>query len=452
MFDANADHGSGERLLTRLMRRARLRSRRPGAVLALVALSLVGLVGVVALAIDIGMLYSARAEAQRVADAAALAGASSFLDFDPLTKPVSARDTAEARAFDYATRQTLMGQWIQSSEVFPEIKLDSQKVRVYIRRATIPLYFARIFGMQLGAVSAVAAAEAVTAGTVTCIKPFAIPDIWTPATPEEDRYKRGTDRPIWDFDAHLFPEYLPAADTEACKSNGDCPPEVWNPRDPGATYDGDVTGYDTHYRDNVPDYQGRKYTKDEGRRVPLKLNYPKSVTAPSYFFPWRMPGSSGGKDYEESLKGCVEGNFSVGGNVEIDPEQLAADGVETETGNMIGPTRKGIKELIDQDKNAKWVENADGSGGQIVDSRFANLDASPRVITVALIDPTTVRSGMNSMKFVNFAQFFLEDPGVVYPHVKPAHHAPITGRLIKYVGGQGGPTEGSMVKRLRLIE
>ena len=49
-----------------------LRSRRPGAVLPLVVITLVALVGFVAMAIDIGMIALARTQAQQAADAAAM--------------------------------------------------------------------------------------------------------------------------------------------------------------------------------------------------------------------------------------------------------------------------------------------------------------------------------------------------------------------------------------------
>src|SRR5947209_19738598 len=50
-------------------------TRRRGAVLALVAVGLIGLITMVALAIDIGMVAVARNQCQNAADAAAMAGA-----------------------------------------------------------------------------------------------------------------------------------------------------------------------------------------------------------------------------------------------------------------------------------------------------------------------------------------------------------------------------------------
>jgi uncharacterized membrane protein len=71
-------------------RRLRLRADRRGQVLAFVLVGLTGLLGVTALAIDLGMLFAADAEAQRAVDAAA-AGASAHRFH---LAPTEAHDTA----------------------------------------------------------------------------------------------------------------------------------------------------------------------------------------------------------------------------------------------------------------------------------------------------------------------------------------------------------------------
>src|SRR6266446_8748773 len=59
-------------------------SRERGVTMALVALAMVGIIAMAALSIDVGTLYQASAEAQRSADAAALAGAK-VLSFSGMT-------------------------------------------------------------------------------------------------------------------------------------------------------------------------------------------------------------------------------------------------------------------------------------------------------------------------------------------------------------------------------
>ena len=84
-----------------------------GSAAALVAVSLTALVSIMALGLDIGMLFNARSEAQRAADSAALAGASAFLDFpaNEATKP------AHERAIEYATQNTVRNSAVDPSEV-----------------------------------------------------------------------------------------------------------------------------------------------------------------------------------------------------------------------------------------------------------------------------------------------------------------------------------------------
>jgi hypothetical protein len=424
-----------------------IRSDRPGAVLALVAVSLVALVSVIALAVDLGMLYAARGEAQRAADSAALAGASAFLDINPATKPVEAEAVAHARAMDYATRHTVMNFPIENEEVEPEIILAQEMVRVTIRRQAVPLFFARIFGMSSSGVTAtaVAVASPEDAGRVQCVKPFALPNMWPNTNPADDIYRRDSQAPVWDFDAHLHPtdEMIGSGLCSRQGNRWECPPEVWR-------YDGGYTGehgYGSDYRNGAQDYLGRTYTQDEGRRVPMKINFPTDGPQSSFWFPWRID-QGGTKAYTELLKGCIDA-ADIG-------QEVAIDGVETENGNFPKPTYDAIIDLIDKgngtgapDPDAYWDEETNSVVSPVYG---ANWKASPRVITVALFNPGDMRAGHTTMRFVDFASFFLEDPRVVYPDINPAHHAPITGRYMALVSGTSGAVEDGTPKRLRLVQ
>ena len=73
----------------------------------------------------------------------------------------------------------MAGQHIDSlSEVTVTVIYDSQKVRVKVRRAVVPVWFARIFGMNAFPIGATAAAVADYAGGAVCSKPVAVLDIW----------------------------------------------------------------------------------------------------------------------------------------------------------------------------------------------------------------------------------------------------------------------------------
>jgi hypothetical protein len=87
---------------------------RRGAVIPLVAISSVVLVGMAALAVDIGILYRARTELQVSADAAALAGASKLLDESLLKGTLRIADKTEIvaireQAAACAARNQVMG-------------------------------------------------------------------------------------------------------------------------------------------------------------------------------------------------------------------------------------------------------------------------------------------------------------------------------------------------------
>jgi hypothetical protein len=56
-----------------------------------------------------------------------------------------------------------------------------------------------------------------------------------------------------------------------------------------------------------------------------------------------------------------------------------------ETGNMVGPTKKGVEDIVALDPNAHWVGPND-STGYIDDSDFDPVTSSPRVVPIGVID------------------------------------------------------------------
>src|SRR3954465_5683308 len=94
------------------MRHSPLTTRRDGAVLPLVTVCLVGLVGFVALAIDVGMVAVARTQAPGAADVAALAGART-LDGKTVNNN---RFNAEAEAVEAATSNSILATPITPTE------------------------------------------------------------------------------------------------------------------------------------------------------------------------------------------------------------------------------------------------------------------------------------------------------------------------------------------------
>src|SRR5512134_3763185 len=87
-------------------RRGLMKIGNRGQVLLVFLAALLGLLGVAALGIDMGYLYSVRHELQRSTDAGALAGASAFFGGD--WDDPAIRAVADTRARDYASRDPVV--------------------------------------------------------------------------------------------------------------------------------------------------------------------------------------------------------------------------------------------------------------------------------------------------------------------------------------------------------
>ncbi|HEV2149890.1 MAG TPA: Tad domain-containing protein [Longimicrobiaceae bacterium] len=157
------------------MRRRRespVRNER-GATMVFMALGTLTLLGVCALAVDVGLMYNTRAEAQRAADSGALAGASALMDEpDPTRKVAEAR----ARAVRFAGLNHMASQNVPSTGVGVEMLEADTRVRVTVGSGKVPMLFARLLGTNTVPVSASADAVAAATGTGKCLKPFALPN------------------------------------------------------------------------------------------------------------------------------------------------------------------------------------------------------------------------------------------------------------------------------------
>ena len=145
---------------------------RAGYILVTVAILLVVLLGFTALAIDVGLLYGARTQSQRAADAAALAGAITFV-VNPLAPQPA---TAKAQAEKVATSNLAMATLISSGEVNAVPDVANRRVTVDITRSE-PTLFAKIFNVSSTQVHTRAVAEAAQNSTAaSCTKPWFIPN------------------------------------------------------------------------------------------------------------------------------------------------------------------------------------------------------------------------------------------------------------------------------------
>jgi len=444
-----------------------------------VAVALFALLGMAALAVDVGMLMKVRTDAQRAADAAALAGAQEFRD-NP--DPAAAKYDAALKALEYASRNYAGWKYVDTSaaifmdsgnnrianspEAYVQVLTDEQKVRVFIRPLPTSTFFGGLFRLPYVAITVKAAAQAVEAGSGKCVKPFAIPDIWNDVDNDTDpanplnrlpdiagRQGGGNTGEEWEFDPSAGDGYARF-------------------KDPGNPNSAQWTGYGSSWRNNTNNWYAddgshRLYYDDFGRPITIKMSNPQDSPSPGFFYPWTMPYDSsnpdayGGQDpnngaqwYEWNISHCNPVPVAVSTEQDLDVAYL------DKPGNMIGPTNQGIKALVDQDPLACWAEFDDplhpgymtgevrkrASAGGPCDQAYPTWERSARVMMVPLFDPTQIRSGRTSIEFNNLALIFVEE--------QENAHATVHGRFMFFAKSTGplSPNTGSLIRTLKLVE
>ncbi|MHC5110929.1 MAG: DUF7305 domain-containing protein [Planctomycetota bacterium] len=154
-----------------------------------VLVSMVVLLGFAALTIDAGYLYNIKANAQDSADAGALAGASALTDqaYEEITSRATAR--MDQNRWPRGVDQNLeveLGKWDAANQVFTpwDDPNEAFAVRVIDRRATVPLFFARVFGQGTSSV----AAEAISIGSKPCRGIWGLSSVSVPGSVVIDSY------------------------------------------------------------------------------------------------------------------------------------------------------------------------------------------------------------------------------------------------------------------------
>jgi hypothetical protein len=260
------------------------------------------------------------------------------------------------------------------------------RVKTHRTQATgdaLHTYLMRIVSLgsnNLSDVTAVAEAEVYNVCASDCLKPWAVPDRWNDLN-----------------------------------NNGKM--------DVGEPYDPIATGYQA--------------PGDVGTTIILKVGNPQQAIAPGQFFPIDLPPlncpcgiapQTGGSDYRWNIANCNPYTIAPGDKLQLEP------------GNMVGPTKQGVQDLVDQDPNAYW----DSSEQTIKGSAFGK---SPRVILVPFFDPTSPpTSGRNYVQVTKVGAFFLE--GV-------QNNGDVTGRFI--TATVDGPkcvvqNPGTFIKGIQLVQ
>lgn len=145
-----------------------------GFVLVTVAALLVVLVGFLALGVSTGYLYSARTTAQGIGDAAAIAGAYTYIT-DP--NDPNPGTTAEYHATQFAlSRAEILGVPLDPADVVAVADVANRRVQVTIS-SNQPTFFGRLLGIDTAPVQTVSTAEAGSEPTSeNCAKPFFLPN------------------------------------------------------------------------------------------------------------------------------------------------------------------------------------------------------------------------------------------------------------------------------------
>ncbi len=318
-----------------------------GSALPLVAVCIVALLGVSALAVDIGMIMTTRTEVQRVADLASLAGAGILVH-----QPTDA-NTARQTAISFAAQNNVYGAaaTVQPGDV--DVDLANKLVRVRMYRASgrgnpINTFFAQALGISTVDVGGTAAAQVHGAGAGNCLLPVALPDPWV------------------NFGSA---EYNPA--------EGDyyVPPD-----------NGGYTGY------TEADIGTQILLKSAQGATGGRGNPDFGAFEPGWWYLWIPAGGSGSSQVRDYVTGCPDETVLT----HVD------EWVEDKDGNMQS-IEQDFLDLIAQDPLASWDPSCNCvTGGMGM--------ASPRIRGVPMFAPTsfTMQGSYANFQVSGFAGVFIE--------------------------------------------
>jgi hypothetical protein len=366
-----------------------------GSTLVIVAGAMIALLAMSALAIDLVTFYAVRTEAQRAADAAALAGAEVFLTSSCTSGGDCTAQQAAARqaAKDGGAQNKVAGQpasILDSDITFTGTATDPQ-ITVAVARDSahgdaMPTIFGKVLGISNVNISVSATAEAFNpsgSGTpiaATCLKPWILPNC------DQDHTSPATNLNCPGIGTFIDPA------TGAISNPGPAPTGVI------------------------------------GEHLVIKYGDPHSAPAPSQFYPIDLPpapyapsicpscaanGGGGGSLYSQNISCCNGTAFISGGSNAIP--------VNWETGNLQGPTEHGVECLINQ--------NPQGGGQDVLNTASPlsitggsnnpnpalvgvhNLTQSSSIITIPLYDghaPCPGGSCGTSVTIIGFLQAFID--------------------------------------------
>lgn len=335
-----------------LKRFTHLRKDERGMSFVFIGMGFMSFLAASTLAIDVGMLMTARTQAQTSADAGALAGAVA-LAYNSSTN-FSTGGPAVQSALAAARSDLVMGQppSVDTGDVtfLPDPTTgNTTRVQVTVYRSAargnpVATMIGRIFGINNADISATAIAEAIPANSSNCVKPFAIPDKWT-------EKQTGP----WDQTDQFNAAILPPTFS----------PDVYKP-----VTDASYTGYK---RTNVG--------------LLLTINPAGAQVVGNQYYTLDLVGS-----YEGNIENCARSKFSIGEKIARIPASPSL-------------TYEGLQALIGRDAGAYW----DNVNNKVI----STVNPSPRILTMPVYDPARfeadIAAGVEPRLYVtDFIGFFVQ--------------------------------------------
>lgn len=339
------------------MKQDRIRAQR-GMTLVVVCLLLIAFLGIAALCIDLGILYTARTSAQHAADAAALAGAFTFVNSPTATQPNAAQQAAIAAA----GTNKILGQSVAIGAGDVVVDTTKRQVTVTVSRlgtSGVNTFFGKALGMSRASVQAQAMAQAsASAGATRCIKPVYMPNtIYSSLSPDQ-----------------------------ACKTN---PPQIiFDANNNISTWAKDQSG-------NL---------RFLGQCTFVRRTSPSGALTPSQFY--SLDFGSGAATYREVWAKCLnEVSGASPGVVQC------GDSIPVETGNMVGPTNQGVGDMIGNPQDT-WLGPDPTTGVFKYQTSAGISDTSKSLGVVAVWDNchNTITSGTHgqSAPIIGFLEVFVD--------------------------------------------
>ena len=427
------------------------RSKESGVSILIIAVSMIFVLGMAGLGIDLASLYVGRSEAQRAADAAALAGAGAFVfggcatgtTGSGLTQTCMTMATQRAEAVGNANLIQGVSPDIQDSDIsFPNQTSSDPQIQVVAGRGiydgadhgnAMPTFFMKIFGINTASVSAKATAEAFNpSGTPqsigsTCVKPWMFPNC--------DQFNTTVGAPNNDCDQSggtVGPFVIPSGNGGFTVARpADYPNGAIG--EPYVIKPGSVSGAAA---------PGQFYAA----YLPTAGSIPSEC--PSCATVVNQGGSGSGALYRSNIECCNTNELYCGETLTLNTT------LQTTPGNMVGPTYQGVNCLIHQDSiygtSSCGQDYVQGLSDNCNDPQSQNaadlplLPANPPLIMpgannpynpsgdqpisnsdsviVAPIYNGVITSGQNTVQIAGFAQIFIRDAaknqqGTIYSYI-----------------------------------